>query len=45
MKKKIIIIVACVLGILAITAMLIPKKVYQKWFNKYEPTQSEYNIL
>lgn len=45
MKKKIIIIVACVLGILAITAMLIPKKVYQKWFNKEEPTQSEYNIL
>jgi len=45
MKKKIIIIVACVLGILAITAMLIPKKVYQKWFNKDEPTQSEYNIL
>ena len=45
MKKKIIIIVACLLGILAITAMLIPKKVYQKWFNKEEPTQSEYNIL
>lgn len=45
MKKRIIIIVACLLGVIAITAMLIPKKVYQKWFNKEEQEQSKFNIL
>jgi hypothetical protein len=40
MKKRIIIIVACLLGVIAITAMLIPKKVYQKWFNKEDRIDS-----
>ncbi len=45
MKKRIIIIVACVLGVVLLTALLIPKRVYQKWFNNDEPIESGYNIL
>lgn len=47
MKKKIIIIVACILGVIAITALIIPKDVYAKWFgNKVvDENQSAYNLL
>ena len=45
MKKRIIIIVGCILGVVLLTALLIPKRVYQKWFNKDEQNETGYNIL
>lgn len=47
MKKRIIIIVACILGVVAITALIIPKDVYAKWFgkNNVKENQSAYNLL
>ena len=47
MKKRIIIIVVCLLAALALTAVLIPKEVYTKWFgkNNLDENSSAYNIL
>lgn len=47
MKKKVIVIVVCVLLAVAVAAMLIPKGTFQKWFGKTDDTinESKYNVM